>query len=127
MSCPSYFIPHFSTVQVGQLVMYWGLELNVETTRHGSNSCLCKITLETTRVEASHAEATHEEVTHHSTQNVIGGTKRQSTLFDKSFRYLSPTCLYHKPFCYCYCKVEMHECFVINFVEKDDFVTTVGD
>ena len=66
MSCPSYFIPQFSTVQVGQLIMYWGLELNVETTRHGGNSCFCKITLETTRAEATHAEATHEEVTHHS-------------------------------------------------------------
>ena len=66
MSCPSYFIPQFSTVQVGQLIMYWGLELNVETTRHGSRSCFCKITLETTRAEATHAEATHEEVTHHS-------------------------------------------------------------
>ena len=41
--------------------MYLGLELNVETTRHGSKSCFCKITLETTR-----AEATPEEVTHHS-------------------------------------------------------------
>ena len=66
MSCPSYFMPQFSTVQVGQLIMYWGLELNVETTRHGSRSCFCKITLETTRAEATHAEATHEEATHHS-------------------------------------------------------------
>ena len=88
MSCPSYFMPQFSTVQVGQLIMYWGLELNVETTRHGSNSCFCKITLETTRAEATHAEATHEEATHHSIQTSAISVKylaERSSLIDLLF------------------------------------------
>ena len=79
MSCPSYFMPQFSTVQVGQLIMYWGLELNVETTRHGSRSCFCKITLETSRAEATHAEATHEEATHHSIVLIADGCFRPSS------------------------------------------------
>ena len=81
MSCPSYFIPQFSTVQVGQLIMYWGLELNVETTRHGSRSCFCKITLETSRAEATHAEATHEEATHHSIDFLLDFQKNLKNYF----------------------------------------------
>ena len=84
MSCPSYFMPQFSTVQVGQLIMYWGLELNVETTCHGSNSCFCKITLETTRAEATHAEATHAEATHHTVFLHLTDTQRLEVLMSRS-------------------------------------------